>query len=265
VASALGAAETIAPVNRTPPGLRNGIRRPEFVRDIVKQYRRAPVKRATRISRRGAMEPPIAFRPRRTPAQARSRATVAAILEAATRIFETRGYAATTTNLIAERAGVSVGSLYEYFPSKDAILVALTERHLEEVRRMLREATEPLAKTSSDLAAVVRAVVQATVKLHAMAPGLHRVLTEQSLRSPRARALATAAEQSAIRWWERYLRSQDHLSIRDPALTAAIVFGAIDSMTHKVVIHGDGTIPIDRYVDEVVALIVSYLLSSPRS
>src|SRR5262249_12221141 len=162
--------------------------------------RRAPVKRTTRISRGAAMEPEVAFRPRRKPAQSRSRATVAAILEAATRIFEARGYSAATTNLIADRAGVSVGSLYEYFPSKDAILVALTESHLEQARQVLREATQPLAKTSGDVAAVVRAVVQATVKLHAMAPGLHRVLTEQALRSPRVRALATAAEQRGIQW-----------------------------------------------------------------
>src|SRR5262249_27015371 len=124
------------------------------------------MKRTTRVSRRDTIERPIAYRARRSPAQERSRTTVAAILEAATRIFAARGYAATTTNRIAEHAGVSVGSLYEYFPSKDAILVALAEVHMAEVRRVVREATEPLAKTSGDVEAVVRAVVKATVKLH---------------------------------------------------------------------------------------------------
>jgi AcrR family transcriptional regulator len=208
------------------------------------------------------MQGPIAFRPRRSPAQARSRETVETILQAAARVFATRGYTGATTNHIAERAGVSVGSLYEYFPSKDAILVALAAAHLEETRRVVREATAPLVTTSADLATVVRTVVQATVKLHALAPDLHRVLAEESGRSSRVRALAAGVERSAIRWWERYLRTQRQLAIRDPALTAAIVFGTIDSMTHKVVIHDKRTIPLDRYVDEMVALILGYLRSS---
>lgn len=71
--------------------------------------------------------PASRLKPRRRPAQARSRDTVQAILEAAAQIFERHGYAAGTTNRIATRAGVSVGSLYQYFPNKDAILVALTD------------------------------------------------------------------------------------------------------------------------------------------
>lgn len=70
--------------------------------------------------------------PRKLPKQARSGATVEAILEAAAQIFERRGYAAGTTNRIAERAGVSIGSLYQYFPNEDAILVALVHQHLAE-------------------------------------------------------------------------------------------------------------------------------------
>ena len=65
------------------------------------------------------------LRPRKQPQQSRSRATVEFLLEAAAQVFGERGYLATTTNGIAERAGVSVGSLYQYFPSKDAILLAL--------------------------------------------------------------------------------------------------------------------------------------------
>jgi len=70
--------------------------------------------------------------PRKTPRQQRSRATVEAVLTAAAQVFEARGYAAGTTNRIAERAGVSVGTLYQYFPNKEAIAVALLERHLAE-------------------------------------------------------------------------------------------------------------------------------------
>jgi AcrR family transcriptional regulator len=66
--------------------------------------------------------------PRKLPAQSRSNATVDAVLEAAARILERYGFEGYTTNAIAERAGVSIGSFYQYFPNKDAVTVALLER-----------------------------------------------------------------------------------------------------------------------------------------
>ncbi len=71
------------------------------------------------------------LKPRKSARQARSVATVEVIVEAAARILETAGRAGFTTNAIAERAGVSVGSLYQYFPNKDAITRALIRRELE--------------------------------------------------------------------------------------------------------------------------------------
>ena len=64
-------------------------------------------------------------KPRKSPVQARSAATVDAILEAAARILESEGFEGYTTNAIAKRAGVSIGSLYQYFPNKDAVTAAL--------------------------------------------------------------------------------------------------------------------------------------------
>ena len=68
------------------------------------------------------------FRPRKTPVQKRSQATVDAILDASAQVLRKKGYAKTTTNAIAERAGVSIGSLYEYFPNKEAVFAALKEK-----------------------------------------------------------------------------------------------------------------------------------------
>lgn len=66
--------------------------------------------------------------PRKRPSQARSAATVAATLEAAARIIKARGWAALTTNHVAELSGASIGSLYQYFPSKEALLAELVRR-----------------------------------------------------------------------------------------------------------------------------------------
>lgn len=68
------------------------------------------------------------LKPRKTPSQPRSALTVDAILEGAAHILERHGLEGYTTNAIAERSGVSIGSLYQYFPTKDAITVALIER-----------------------------------------------------------------------------------------------------------------------------------------
>jgi AcrR family transcriptional regulator len=85
----------------------------------------------------GAAKP--APRPRKWPLQARSRATIDAVLAAAAHIIESSGVAGFNTNAVAERAGVSIGSLYQYFPNKDAILVALIERRAEALTHSLVE------------------------------------------------------------------------------------------------------------------------------
>ena len=73
--------------------------------------------------------------PRKQAKQARSHSTVQTILEGAAQVFEALGYEQTTTDKIAERAGVSVGSVYEYYPNKDSLLVALSYCHLAETSK----------------------------------------------------------------------------------------------------------------------------------
>src|SRR5262245_35927574 len=77
---------------------------------------------------------------RRNPRQTRARATMEAIFEATARIIEREGIRALNTNRIAERAGISIGTLYEYFPNKDAVLVAMARRRLAEDERVVRQA-----------------------------------------------------------------------------------------------------------------------------
>jgi AcrR family transcriptional regulator len=87
------------------------------------------------------------FSPKKLPTQDRSRATFEAIVGAATWLLPRRGYAGTTTNHIADRAGVNVSSLYEYFPGKDAIVAQVAQRLVERV--MARLAEGPAASQES--------------------------------------------------------------------------------------------------------------------
>ena len=87
---------------------------------------------------------------RRRPRQARARATVDSILEAAVQVLERSGVDALNTNSVAERAGVSIGTLYQYFPDKDAILVAVARREME--------------KTGTGLAALQKTLIEALVR-----------------------------------------------------------------------------------------------------
>jgi AcrR family transcriptional regulator len=110
--------------------------------------------------------------PRKPPRQDRSRTTVEAILEAAIDLLGAHGYARTSTNRIAARAGVSVGSLYQYFPNKDAIVTALFERHalgIEEIVLAaladLRRADVPIRKAFHRMLLGFRAMHDANPKL----------------------------------------------------------------------------------------------------
>ncbi len=110
----------------------------------------------------------------RKPGQDRSRATVDAILEAAARILEREGAERLSTNRVARDAGVSIGSLYEYFDGRDAIVRALCERHIASVRALVDRSFEALADAPLDLA--VDAFIDGLFDLHGGRLALHGVL-----------------------------------------------------------------------------------------
>ncbi len=107
-----------------------------------------------------------AYRPLKAPRQARSRATYDAILEAAAQLLPRHGYAGTTTNRIAERAGVSIGSVYEYFPGKDAIFATLKQRlDRQTFDLVLRQLQDLPSHAPRDLlAAVLEARIEAALR-----------------------------------------------------------------------------------------------------
>jgi len=112
---------------------------------------------------------------RREPKQQRSRQTVDAVLEAVNLVVKRHGSQAITTNRIAEAAGVSVGSLYQYFPDKRAIFTALHDRHVDDVRQVIDQTTAACA--SASLEEFARELVQGLVNVHAETAVLHDVVS----------------------------------------------------------------------------------------
>jgi AcrR family transcriptional regulator len=117
---------------------------------------------------------------RKMPDQARSQETVSIILEASARILESDGLRGFNTNAIAAKAGVSVGSLYQYFPNKDAIVLALIGGYEEGLHSAVLEAVQ--AGRGQDLKGRLRLLVRGLVTVHYRRPGLNRVLEAEEER-----------------------------------------------------------------------------------
>jgi AcrR family transcriptional regulator len=118
------------------------------------------------------------FTVKKEPRQARSKASVQAMVQACARILERRGYAGLSTNAIADVAGVSIGSVYEYFPGKDAIVARLVQDMVAEVRAML-EGRLALTDSRNDLNSAMRYFLGAIYRLMRKHRGLLRVLVFQ--------------------------------------------------------------------------------------
>ncbi|WP_407545624.1 TetR/AcrR family transcriptional regulator [Acinetobacter baumannii] len=112
--------------------------------------------------------------PRKRPRQARSVATFEAILEAAARILESLGFAGFNTNAVAELAGVSIGSLYQYFPSKDALIVELIRRERAKLSNHIVETIKQ--HEAADLKEKLKLIIQAAVQHQLSRPQLARTL-----------------------------------------------------------------------------------------
>ncbi|MDF2694264.1 MAG: Transcriptional regulator, TetR family [Labilithrix sp.] len=200
--------------------------------------------------------------PRKKPRQARSKAMVESILEATIRVLVARGYEGTTTIAIAERAGVSVGSLYQYFPNKESLVAALVERHTAEL----------VACTDRVLAAAdvdnpretIRALVRAGTDAHRIDPALHKILVEQV---PRIGKIKTAMDTSKVIVAKLTAYLEEHrksLAVTDPAVAAFVVETVVEALTHRVVIERPDLASASYLEEEAAALVLGYLFT-PRT
>ena len=186
--------------------------------------------------------------PRKRPRQERSVATVEAILQAATYILTRRGWAAFTTNAVAERAGVNIASLYQYFPNKEAIVAELQRQHVEEMDRHWPDPPEDLA-----LPEYLRVMLEAVVGEHRVNPALHRVFAEQLPRTRRVGELHGPAQR---RWAERMASD---MNVPDPDLARFITGVVVHAVIHEAATARPELLDHPMLVPELVRLLGPYL------
>lgn len=199
-------------------------------------------------------------KPRKHASQERSRATVDALVEATARILVKEGFDKASTNRIAEVAGVSVGSLYQYYPGKEALVVAVIERHNQEIMQLVRAALAEVA--AQPLEKAVRRMVAAAVEAHRIDPKLHRVLAEQI---PRTGSLENveAFNREAHILFRTYLEAHSaELRMADLGLATYVCVTSIEALAHTAVLHHSAMFSDDmaeRLIDETTRLVVGYL------
>jgi len=195
---------------------------------------------------------------RRKPVQRRARQTLEAVLDSVGRILKRQGVKAVTTNRIAEVAGVSIGSLYQYFPDKRAIFIALHQRHMEEIDRLVE--SKLVENANSPLDKLIRAMVEAMIDAHVADPELYKVLfTEVPHRAEGTKDFAVRLHGA----FRLAISSRAHELKRRRDLDK-IVFVAthmVESLSHGAVLRRPPGLSLAAAKEEAVRAVLAYLRS----
>jgi len=193
---------------------------------------------------------------RRKPKQRRSRQTVEAILDAVLRILRREGNRGVTTNRIAEVAGVSIGSVYQYFPDKRAIFAALHERHIEQIDRMVERTL--VEHAASPLTELMTALIEGMLEAHRADPELYEMMAAEvphraggtrdfSVRLHGAFRLALAA------------RARELKKGRDLDRMAFVVGNLVDALSHAALMRRPAGMTLAQTKAEAVRAVLAYL------
>jgi AcrR family transcriptional regulator len=193
---------------------------------------------------------------RRQPKQRRARQTVEAVLDAVIRLLKRGGSDALTTNRIAEVAGVSIGSLYQYFPDKRAIFTALHQRHIDQIDRMVQ--TKLVEHAASSIEDLVRAMVEAMVDAHATDPELYELLMAEVPHR------ADGTRDFAVRLHGAFLlaissRAHELKRRRDLDKVVFVVTHMVEALSHGAVLRRPAGMSLKDAKEEAVRAILAYL------
>jgi AcrR family transcriptional regulator len=205
--------------------------------------------------------------PRRRPRQARAQATVDAIVKATARVLVDEGYDRASTNRVALAAGVSIGSLYQYFPSKEALVAALVEDHIAKMQSALTHSLSSAAAgqtVASTLDIRAKQLVRGVITAYRVDPQLDHVLCQE---------VPKVGELTRVYGFEQYFaeRCRAHLfvdtSVRPIDIERAVflLVNAVPGVVRASVKEDPRGEADERLADELTDMIVRYLKAQPTS
>jgi AcrR family transcriptional regulator len=200
------------------------------------------------------------FSQRKEPVQARSRLTVKAIVEATAQVLVAIGYERATTDAIAGRAGVSIGTLYQYFPNKESLVAALIKNHVDEIMRTVEAALAEAADAPLELA--LQGMIHAGVEAHRVDPALHKVLFEQV---PRNKMLGKHLDTSGklqVMIEEFLFKKAPRLSRARLRVIALVLETTVEALTHRAVVDAPDWLRSREIEKEALMLLRPYLLEA---
>lgn len=201
--------------------------------------------------------------PRKRPLQSRSRMTVADIMEAAAQLLVAEGREALTTTRIAERAGVSVGTLYQYFADLDTLVAKLVEQHLERER----EAMETVLQDglSTPLPQLLDQLIDAFTGVFAEHPELSGALYSEIRRASWRPELDELGQDTTRVVAHLLQQRSDEMRVSDPSLAAFVLVNAVDALVQRAAAQRPEDVRSGAVAQEAKAMARRYLLADPNS
>ena len=201
----------------------------------------------------------VAFEPRKTPIQARSTVTVEAISEATIQVLLSHGTERLTTTRVAQRAGVSVGTLYQYYPNKQSLLFAVLENHLSNVIVRLETACEnachkPLAEMIREM---VEAFVDAKMDRADISVALYQVAIDVG-----GPALIKQIQQRSRKTVEAMLETASDIKSPPDKLAIDIMLSAMAGAMRSLLEAGPAPATVRKAREQLVLLCQSYMTAA---
>lgn len=195
---------------------------------------------------------------RKEPRQSRARATVAAILEATAQVLVAEGYARLNTTKVAIRAGVSVGTLYQYFADKDTLVRKLFERHTETVMGAMRDAAQ--ATAGHDLETRIRAALESLLRAKAAEGPLGAVLLTTVFELDGGHAAMSQGLAVSRQLLASVLAEHRHeMDIENVSLAASTMVHAVDGVISAWLLTGTQQLDDPQLLKELMRLTLGYL------
>lgn len=195
--------------------------------------------------------------PRKAPIQARSRKTVQAISQATTQVLIRLGYEKTTTGAVAECAGVSIGTLYQYFPNKELLVMSVVHSHHDEVLATVERVL--VAHAESPLDVSLRAVIRASLDAHRLQPELHKVLMEQVPGVGESAHVLALREKLTALVQQHLARHLPRASRDRLRMLAFVIETTVEALTHRTVIDSPAWLNSGEIETETFNLLAPYI------